>query len=60
MKLFFTRILICVLLLFTASLKAQKINKKKGYDTQIGIMVYMLESLKDKIISHTKGFNQIL
>ena len=59
MKIFFKKILIFILLVSTASLSAQKINSKKGYDTQIGVMVYMLEELKSNIISSTKGLNQI-
>ncbi len=59
MKISFKRILICVVLIATASLSAQKINSEKGYDTQIGVMVYMLEYLKSDIVSTTKGLNQI-
>lgn len=53
------RILICIILVSTATLNAQKINSKKGYDTQIGVMVYMLEYLKSDIVSTTRGLNQI-
>ena len=59
MKIFYKRILICLILIATTSLSAQKINSKKGYDTQIGVMVYMLEYLKSDIVSTTKGLNQI-
>jgi len=58
MKLFFKSVFICMLSVSAISLNAQEINSKKGYDTQIGFMVFMLESLKSDIISSTRGLNQ--
>jgi uncharacterized damage-inducible protein DinB len=43
----------------TNFLCAQEINREKGYDTQIGAMVYMLEYLKDDIVSSTRGLNAL-
>ncbi|WP_055446242.1 DUF664 domain-containing protein [Lacinutrix mariniflava] len=57
MKILFKSLLI-IIILSTNFLSAQKINSKKGYDKEIGVMVYMLESLKSDIISTTKGLNQ--
>ncbi|WP_452230045.1 mycothiol transferase [Lacinutrix sp. MEBiC02404] len=59
MKTFFKRMLVGILFISTASLSAQEINSKKGYDTQIGVMVYMLENLKSDIITYTKRYNQM-
>ncbi|MCL5246924.1 DUF664 domain-containing protein [Cellulophaga sp. 20_2_10] len=52
-------LLILIAFLFCSSrANAQDINSKKGYDTQIGVMVYMLENLKSDVISSTRGLNQ--
>lgn len=60
MKIVFKSICICLLILVsTNALHAQEINSKKGYYTQIGVMVYMLENLKDDIISSTRGLNSL-
>ena len=57
MKLLFKCFLIC-LVLPVISTNAQEINSTKGYDTHIGVMVYMLEDLKSEIVSSTRGLNQ--
>ena len=58
MKIFFNRILLFIILASTVSLSGQEINSKNGYDTQIGVMIYMLEKLKTDIVSTTRGLNQ--
>ena len=58
MKLLLKKILIFTILISTISLKSQELNSKKGYDTQTGVMVYMLEKLKSNVIASTRGLNQ--
>lgn len=49
----------CLLFLVTTSLKSQnEIIPREGYSTQIGIMVDMLDELKDRISENVKDLSQ--
>lgn len=57
-KIQLTLIAIVFLLVSTTSTEAQTIKSEKGYSTQIGNMVSMLDDLKSRITRRTANLNQ--